>query len=45
MLQNVRYAAFTVSELFKENQRRVGEGGKNNPTQIRVNDGTCNYTI
>ena len=45
MLQNVRYAAFTVSELLKENQRRVGEGGKNNPTQIRVNDGTCNYTI
>ena len=34
MLQNARVAAFTISELFRENQQ---EGGvKLPPTQIRV---------
>ena len=35
MLQNARFAAFTVSKLLKENQQGRG---KNTPTQIRVND-------
>ena len=40
MLQNIRVIAFTVSELLRENQQRMGggEGGglRPSPTQIKV---------
>ena len=39
MLQNSRVAAFTVSELLRENQQGKGERGKiTSPAQIWVND-------
>ena len=36
MLQDARVAAFTVSELFRENQQGGGEIKLPPPTQIRV---------
>ena len=40
MLENARVTAFTVSELFRENQQEVGGGGKiipSPPTRLRLN--------